>query len=121
MTAQPTFDTTPIDDLLEIGGLELVQEIAEVFLDGTPGLLADIATAVANEDWELLVRASHSLKSSAFYLGAMHLSAVSADIEREAQAKQLATCKDLSEQAPQLFEQAKSALHTYQNNLPPQP
>lgn len=121
MTTQPTLDTTPINDLLEIGGLELVQEIAEVFLDDTPGLIADIVSAVANEDWDLLVRSSHSLKSSAFYLGAMRLSEVSGDIEREAQAQHLAECKDLSTQAPELFEQAKSALHEYQNNLPPQP
>lgn len=120
MTDQPTLDPTPINDLLEIGGLELVHEIAEVFLDDTPGLISDIATAVATEDWELLVRASHSLKSSAFYLGAMKLSEVSGDIEREAKGEALDACKGLAGQTEGLFAEAKSALQEFQATLPPQ-
>lgn len=120
MTDHPTLDTTPINDLLEIGGPELVQEIADVFLDDTPGLITDIATAVATEDWDLLVRASHSLKSSAFYLGAMKLSAVSGDIEREAKGEALGVCKDLADRTAGLFDEAKSALQAFQATLPPQ-
>lgn len=118
MPEQPFFDITPLRELKEIGGLELVQELAEVFLSDTPQLLAKIQAALDSEDWDALALASHSLKSSAYYLGAIALSAVSADLEREAKAKNsLQACRDLGGQAPGLFERAKLALSQAQTEL----
>lgn len=111
MSDQPIFDKTPLTELLEIGGPELVTELAEVFLNDTPQLIAEIMKALDEEDWESLARASHSLKSSSFYLGAMALSDLSATLEREAKAQtSMETCKSLGDQTPTFFEDAKSAL-----------
>jgi HPt (histidine-containing phosphotransfer) domain-containing protein len=118
MTEQPHFDITPLHELKEIGGLELVNELAEVFLSDTPELIASIQAALDSEDWETLARASHSLKSSSFYLGAVALSTLSANLEREAKAHgSLDLCRELGGQTPALFEQAKHALSQAQTEL----
>jgi HPt (histidine-containing phosphotransfer) domain-containing protein len=118
MSDQPVLDQTPLNELLEIGGPELVQELADVFLSDTPQLIEAIQTALINEDWNALARASHSLKSSAFYLGAMALSDLSANLEREAKAQtSLAACRDLGVKTPTYFAEAKLALERARANF----
>lgn len=119
MQDHPTLDQAPIDDLLDIGGPDLVQELTELFFEDTPNLLADIESAADSEDWEALTRASHSLKSSAFYLGALALAELSRQLEGLSKAGDSTSCKQLCQQVPGVYEEARSALKTLQTKLPP--
>jgi len=119
MNQHPILDQGPIAELLEIGGPNLVRELTALFLDETPGLIAAIETALQAEDWETLSRASHSLKSSAFYLGALALSELSRELENQARAEAPAPCAELSRQAASAFEAARSALLDLQSEFPP--
>jgi len=119
MQDQPVLDRAPIVDLLDLGGPDLVQELTELFFSDTPGLIAEIETALEAEDWEALTRASHSLKSSAFYLGALALSEISRLLESSSRSGEEAHCKELSAQAPVAYEAAKAALIQMRSELPP--
>lgn len=51
------------------GDVDLLREIAAIFLDEYPVLLRDIRTAVANRNSSLLEHAAHSLKGSVANFG----------------------------------------------------
>lgn len=119
MQDHPILDQAPIDDLLEIGGPDLVQELTELFFADTPGLLAEIRTAADTEDWEALTRASHSLKSSSFYLGALALAELSRQIESLSRSGDPEPCKELSHQAALAYLEAQEALLALRAGLPP--
>jgi HPt (histidine-containing phosphotransfer) domain-containing protein len=119
MQDQPILDHAPIADLLDIGGPDLVQELTELFFADTPELIAAIESAVATEDWEALTRASHSLKSSAFYLGALALSELSRQLEQSSRAGETGSCVELSRSTPAAYEAAKLALLEMRAELPP--
>ena len=52
------------------GDAELLREIARLFLDDTPRLLADIQKAIAVRDAQALASAAHALKGSVANFGA---------------------------------------------------
>jgi len=119
MQDHPILDQAPIADLLDIGGPDLVQELTELFFADTPNLIAEIQAAVESEDWEALTRASHSLKSSAFYLGAMALSELSRQLESLSRSDDPGPCKELSQKTPEAYETAREALLVVRAELPP--
>lgn len=119
MQDHPILDPAPIDDLIDIGGPDLVQELTELFFVDAPGLIADIETALATEDWEALTRASHSLKSSAFYLGAIALSELGRQLESFSRSDDRESCRTIATQTPAAYEEAKAALLELRAGLPP--
>ena len=119
MQDQPILDRAPIADLLDIGGPDLVQELTELFFADAPALIASIESAVLSEDWEALTRASHSLKSSAFYLGALALSELSRQLETSSRASEAVACRELSQGTAAAYEAAKEALIEMRAELPP--
>ncbi len=52
------------------GDLELLQEIAQLFLEHSPSLVDEMRTALENGDAKSLERAAHSLKGSVSNFGA---------------------------------------------------
>ena len=80
-TPEPLFDPGPLEELCEVGGPELVHELTELFLQDTPELLDALEAAASAEDWQALGAAAHTLRSTAFYLGALALSELARRIE----------------------------------------
>jgi len=68
------------------GDKEAFKEVLELFCEQTPAMLMDFRSAVQAEDWERLVRLSHSLKGASATLGAQPLADLAAEMERAAQA-----------------------------------
>jgi signal transduction histidine kinase/CheY-like chemotaxis protein/HPt (histidine-containing phosphotransfer) domain-containing protein len=56
------------------GRPDILRRVIRLYLDSAPGLIAELENAAASADLELLTRASHSLKSSSAYVGALALS-----------------------------------------------
>jgi HPt (histidine-containing phosphotransfer) domain-containing protein len=115
----PVFDPGPFSELLEVGGPELVNELAQLFLDETPELIDAIEAAAASEDWEALTRAAHTLKSSAFYLGALALSEQAKELEHHSGAGAHEAAAALAAGHREAYEAASAALAQACAGLPP--
>ena len=114
----PVFDPGPFNGLMEVGGPELIQELCELFLTDTPGIIDELEAAVQSEDWETMGRAAHSLKSSAFYLGALALSNLAKTIEHYAQEDPQAGAA-LATEPRRAFAEVTGALTKACQELPP--
>lgn len=68
------------------GQIDLLQEIAGLFLDDYPGSLAAIENGVLSRDLKAIERAAHSLKGSVCNFGAPEVVFVAAELEQKARA-----------------------------------
>ena len=94
--------------LARVGGdLELLKEIAQLFLDEYPGALDDIHKALAAGDATKLERAAHGLKGSVANFGAR------AAVEPAFELEQLGKAGKLNQAPPALtaLERALASLH----------
>src|SRR2546425_5230892 len=66
------------------GDIELLQEMSELFLNDSPGLIQAMQEAFAARDWNGLERAAHRLKGAAGNLDARALSALAGQLESQA-------------------------------------
>lgn len=86
MSAQnvPPLDRTVLDGLLtSVGGdTETVIELLSLFLDDAPQLIAALVRAEAENSAPGLAEASHTLKTTSAYFGAMRLGSASAELNR---------------------------------------
>jgi HPt (histidine-containing phosphotransfer) domain-containing protein len=78
------FDPAAIALLRRVGKDALVARMVGMFVTNAPARLAAIQAALDTGDADGLVRAAHSLKSSAGQLGAVHLQGMLAAIEADA-------------------------------------
>ncbi len=85
------------------GGEEGIRELAAIFCQEAPQLLANMHSAIEARDAKVLRRASHTLKSSSAYFGATLLSQASLALEEYAREEN--------------FENAQSALATLENEM----
>jgi two-component system sensor histidine kinase/response regulator len=80
---QPVADVINMDEILDRAGgdMELVVDVAGLFLDDCSQLLSDIKDSIANGDNETLRTAAHTLKGSAANLAARHVSEAALKLE----------------------------------------
>ncbi len=97
--------------LARVGGdLELLQEIARLFLDDTPNMLGAIEKAAESGDAKALERAAHTLKGCVSNFGAADAYEAALNLEKMGRAADLAGVpqgvdrlrKTLDELAPEL-------------------
>jgi HPt (histidine-containing phosphotransfer) domain-containing protein len=79
-------DTSALENLqaMSSGDADFLTTLIDTFLEDAPQLLADMRRAVEEEDAAALRLAAHSLKSNSAEFGAMALSALCKDLERQA-------------------------------------
>ncbi len=88
-----TIDTDAIEAITSLqqpGSPDLFAKIVSMFELNTPGLIDSIETGFAAADAETVRVAAHSLKSSAAYVGATELAALSKTLETAAREDNLA-------------------------------
>ncbi len=80
---QPVADVINMDEILDRAGgdMELVVDVAGLFLDDYPRLLSDIKDSILNSDNEKLRTAAHTLKGSAANLAARPVSEAALKLE----------------------------------------
>jgi len=76
------------------GDEELLQELCHIFLEESPKLLQRLRQAVAAGDTDGVMRAAHSLKGEAGYLGADGTSHAARQLEEMGQNKDLSRASD---------------------------
>ncbi len=82
-------DMEIIASLRELGGDEdpgLVCELIDLYLSDAPARISEIEDALERDDFELLERATHTLKSASANIGATKLSAMCAELETMARS-----------------------------------
>jgi len=80
---RPAHDPINMGEVLERAGgdVELVMEVAGLFLDNCPMLLSEMQEAIARQDSKALERAAHTLKGSAANLVAKSVSEAASRLE----------------------------------------
>jgi CheY-like chemotaxis protein/HPt (histidine-containing phosphotransfer) domain-containing protein len=83
--------------LANVGGdREILQELVDMFLDGSDAMMAEIADAIEQKDAAALQRTAHGLKGAVRHLGAKHASEAAYALELAGREARLAD-------APQLY------------------
>ncbi|MES2605009.1 MAG: ATP-binding protein, partial [Pseudomonadota bacterium] len=95
------------------GGMGLTRQITRVFFDNASSQLQAIGTACTSGDADALFRAAHSLKSSAGFVGAERLSALSFRLETLGRDNRLAQANALMTTLESTYRQAVDALEHY--------
>jgi HPt (histidine-containing phosphotransfer) domain-containing protein len=97
-------------DLDPTGGLTLVRQIMQVYLDTTPDNVRQVEQAVAAGDAEALRRSAHFLKSSAANVGAEQLSELFRRLEVLGREGQMALAKPLLDQTLKAYQDATAEI-----------
>lgn len=100
-------DAKTLSQIREIGGDELLDKLARLFLENTPLRLEEVRRGLAADDWSRASRAVHSVRSSSVTLGAMELAEVAARLERLAGEEKR---EQFEGALPELQESAQTAL-----------
>ena len=83
------------ETLARIGGdQELLRDLCHIFLEESPKLLQALRQAVASGDADGVMRAAHSLKGEAGYLGAVGTSQAAQQLEEMGHNKNLSRAND---------------------------
>ena len=106
-------DLSVIEALRELGGEDdpgLVVELIDLYLLDAPERIREIKTALVSEDFDLLERAAHTLKSASANIGALALSGFCKELEMMARDSSVANPDSLAEQSQVAFDEVFVAL-----------
>ncbi|MCZ6633301.1 MAG: Hpt domain-containing protein [bacterium] len=92
------------------GDLEILQEIAALFLEDSPGMLAQVRLAVERGEAEPLMRSAHTLKGSVANFGAEAAVEVALRLERMGQEGHLEGSDEAYRALEKEIEQVQFAL-----------
>lgn len=77
----PAIDRAIFDELKQMSGADLINELIDAFLDDAPHMVQNMQTAVTTRDVESFRRNAHSLKSNAYTFGATELGTLARELE----------------------------------------
>jgi HPt (histidine-containing phosphotransfer) domain-containing protein len=77
----PAIDRATFDELKQMSGADLINELIDAFLDDAPHMVQNMQTAVTAGDVESFRRNAHSLKSNAYTFGATELGLLARELE----------------------------------------
>jgi CheY-like chemotaxis protein/HPt (histidine-containing phosphotransfer) domain-containing protein len=97
------------DQLMELGGLELVQEISALAVTNIGRDMEELAQAIQAEDWSQVSRLSHRMKGTAANSGAQRMSALAARMEDQAQSQAPGRIKELYPPLVETWQQTQTA------------
>ena len=100
----------------ELGDVEVLHEIIDVFLKETAEYLQQARQALASRDHEAVRRAAHTVKGSCWVLGATAVADLSARLEEVAISSQLNGGEDMLAAIEEEFEKVKKQLQEIRNS-----
>ncbi|MFN8652499.1 MAG: PAS domain S-box protein [Gemmatimonadales bacterium] len=106
-------------ELQEPGAPDVVSEFIDLFLEDLPSRIATIREGIAREDLEQARGAAHALKSSAGYIGAMHLSACCKTLELAARQRDQRGSETAYENVEREANRAEEVLRQHRATLDP--
>jgi len=79
--SSPVFDYDDFLDRID-GDVDLLKEVIEIFLEDTPGLLANLYSGIKRDDTKAVERAAHTLKGATANISAKRLQQLSHHVQR---------------------------------------
>jgi two-component system, sensor histidine kinase and response regulator len=107
-TEEP-LDRDIIENLRDLGGSEMLSELAQIFFEDTRSNLATLRKALEEGDAQSVERVSHTLKGSAANMGAFRMSALCMKLENTGASGNLLRAPELLEQLEAEFERVRPA------------
>jgi PAS domain S-box-containing protein len=105
-----SLDAAALQNLRDLGGVEFLTEVVDVFLADAPALLTSLRSSLERQDTEELRRAAHTLKSNGATLGATAFAELCRTVERQARAGSLDGVSQLVERIEQEYRTLQEAL-----------
>ena len=102
---------------MELGGLELVQEISALAVTTIGGDMEELAQAIQAEDWSEVRQLSHRMKGAAANSGAQRMSAMVARIEDQAEDQAPGQVKELYPQLVEIWQQTQTAMEEWLSEI----
>jgi CheY-like chemotaxis protein/HPt (histidine-containing phosphotransfer) domain-containing protein len=92
-----------LQNLRDLGGVEFLTEVVDVFQADAPGLITSLRTSLQRQDTEELRRAAHTLKSNGSTLGAVAFAKLCRTVELQAKDGQLGQVSQLVDRIEQEY------------------
>jgi len=106
---EPSLDHAALTALKEATE-EMFDEIIKVYLEDTPKRLSSLLNALEENNIKAMQEESHCLKGSSGNIGALKLSKICAEIERQSKAGSITNQKEYVQHAFSEFDQIKKKL-----------
>ncbi len=84
-----SLEAAALQNLRDLGGVEFLTEVVDVFLADAPGLITSLRSSLERQDSEELRRAAHTLKSNGATLGAVAFAKLCHAVEQHAKGGRL--------------------------------
>jgi PAS domain S-box-containing protein len=107
---QINLEAAALQNLRDLGGVEFLAEVVDVFLADAPALVASLRSALDQRDTEELRRAAHTLKSNGSTLGAVAFATLCRSVEQHAKDDRLEGVSQLVDQIEQEYRTLQEAL-----------
>ncbi len=105
------------DLLMELGGLELVQEISALAVTTIGRDMEELAQAIQAEDWSEVRRLSHRMKGAAANSGAQRMSAIATRMEDQAEVQAPGQVKELYPQLVEIWQQTQAEMEDWLSEI----
>merc|ERR1712000_564986 len=103
--------------LMELGGLELVQEISALASTTIGRDTEELAQAIQAEDWPQVRRLCHRMKGAAANSGAQRMSAIAARMEDQAEVQAPGQVKELYPQLVEIWQQTQAEMEDWLSEI----
>ncbi len=103
-------DRAVVENLRELGGHEMLSELAEMFLVDASAGLSGLREALEDEDAAAVERIAHTLKGSAGNMGAKRMAAICSELQDAGESGDLSGVPELLKVLEAEFEQVRPAL-----------
>lgn len=105
-----------IDDMGGEEGLEMLEQLIDIYLSETPKRLKRMEQAVSSNDASELRQVAHSLKSSSAMLGAMEASAICYQLENLGRSGSVENAKQMVDALAKLCDLVNDSLEYLRKN-----
>jgi HPt (histidine-containing phosphotransfer) domain-containing protein len=103
-------DAAALQNLRDLGGVEFLAEVVDVFLADAPALITSLRSSLERQDTEELRRAAHTLKSNGSTLGAAAFAELCRTVEQHAKDGRLDGVSQLVDRIEQQYQTVQEAL-----------
>jgi HPt (histidine-containing phosphotransfer) domain-containing protein len=105
-----SLDAAALQNLRELGGVEFLAEVVDVFLADAPALIGSLRSSLERQDTEELRRAAHTLKSNGSTLGAAAFAELCRTVEQQAKDGRLDGVSELVDRIEHEYRTVREAL-----------
>jgi HPt (histidine-containing phosphotransfer) domain-containing protein len=108
--AEDPLDRAAVENLRELGGPEMLSEVAEIFLSHSESSIRELKKAIEADDAPEVERTAHKLKGSSANLGATRITKLCEELENAGGSDDLSRAPELLEQLESEFERTRPAI-----------